>query len=84
MRVALLIDEDEDINDKLNAMSYVPEIVSPYYKLLDKNSVQTLQDRGFRVIPWTVNRIEDMELMIDYQVDAIITDYPDLLINLLK
>ncbi len=33
---------------------------------------------------WTVNEPEDMQRMIDLGVDAIITDYPDRLIELLK
>ena len=84
MKVALLIDEDEDVNEKLTKMSYKPEIISPYFKLLNKRMVSKLQGEDYLVIPWTVNDILDMELMVEYQVDAIITDYPDVLKKLLK
>ena len=33
---------------------------------------------------WTVNEPDDMQRMIDLGVDAIITDYPDRLVELLK
>lgn len=82
MRVALLIDEDENIKTKLSKLSYKPEIISPYFKLLSKNIVKDLKSRNFKVIPWTVNSKTDLKQMIDFQVDGIITDYPDVLINI--
>ena len=84
MKVALLIDEDELISEKLNALSYVPEIISPYYKLLDQSIVSQYQNLGYEVIPWTVNTIPEMRSMIDYGVDGIITDFPDRLLHILQ
>ena len=82
MKQALLVDENEVIEDKLEELSFKPEILSPYYKLLNASVVKSYQDRGFQIIPWTVNEREEMEEMLRFQVDAIITDYPDLLIQL--
>lgn len=84
MRVALLVDEDEDLWNKMAKMTYLPEIISPYYKLLNKKMVRNLKTEGFEVIPWTVNEIDEMKLMIDFEVDGIITDYPDRLKALLR
>lgn len=84
MPVALLVDENEDIWSKMTKMTFLPEIISPYYKLLDAKMVRNLQEENFKVIPWTVNNVEDMKLMRNYKVDGIITDYPNTLINLLK
>lgn len=84
IKVALLIDEDEKIWTKMNQLSYKPEIISPYYKLLDAKTVRNLQTENFLVIPWTVNKVSAMKKMIGFKVDGIITDYPDVLINLLK
>ena len=30
-----------------------------------------------RLIPWTVNEIDDMQKMLDWKVDGFITDYPN-------
>jgi len=84
MKTALLIDENETIEDKLKELSYKPEIISPYFKLLSAESVKSYQSKSFQIIPWTINDEKDMKQMIDWQVDGIITDYPDLLIKLLK
>ncbi|MDH7913159.1 glycerophosphodiester phosphodiesterase [Winogradskyella sp. SYSU M77433] len=84
MKVALLVDDNETISTKLNKLSYKPEIISPYFKLLTEKEVVDYQDQNFQIIPWTVNDTVDMQQMIDWQVDGIITDYPDQLIKLLQ
>lgn len=84
MVVALLVEEDEIILEKLHKLSYSPEIISPYYKLLDEDIVKDLHAKNFKVIPWTVNTAADMQKAISYKVDGIITDYPDVLIGILK
>ncbi|MCB4799542.1 glycerophosphodiester phosphodiesterase family protein [Neotamlana laminarinivorans] len=84
MKVAILIDEDENITTKLNSLSYKPEIISPYYKLLNTNNVEAFKRENYKVIPWTVNSLESMETMINYKVDGIITDYPNVLLNMLN
>lgn len=82
--IALLVDENESIEGKLNKLSYTPEIISPYYKLLDNTNTEEYQKNGYKVIPWTINSLEDMKLMISYGVDGIITDYPNRLLELLR
>ena len=84
MKVALLVGEFEVIKDKLARLSYSPEILSPYFKLLDEKTVKNYRAEGFIIVPWTLNTIEDMQLMIRYNVDGIITDYPNRLIKLLN
>lgn len=81
MSVALLVDENESIEEKQSQLSFKPEIISPYYKLLNKDVVAKLQSNDQTVIPWTVNTKADMQTMIDFQVDGIITDYPDILLK---
>ncbi|MFC4721543.1 glycerophosphodiester phosphodiesterase [Geojedonia litorea] len=81
IQTALLVDEFEVIADKMNNLSFKPEIISPYFKLLNANTVKDLQSKGFKVIPWTVNKEDDIELIISYKVDGIISDYPDIVLN---
>ena len=83
IKVALLIDEQENIASKLSMMSFKPQIISPYYLLLSSDSVKSYQQQGYQVIPWTVNDAAAMQRMISYKVDGIITDYPNLLMDVL-
>ena len=52
---------------------------SPYYPELSEDLVKEAHDLGLQVIPWTVNKREDMARLIDWGVDGLITDRPDYL-----
>ena len=46
--------------------------------------VKEAHELGLMVIPWTVNEAERMKTLIDWGVDGIITDYPDILKEILN
>jgi glycerophosphoryl diester phosphodiesterase len=46
--------------------------------------VKEAHDLGLLVIPWTVNEAARMNTLIDWGVDGIITDYPDVLKDILN
>lgn len=58
-------------------IGFKPYVFSPYFKFLSKTQVEELHAMGIKVIPWTVNAVEDMEALIKMGVDGIITDYPN-------
>lgn len=85
MKLALLVDEAEDMKTKLEQLSFTPEIMSPYYKLLTQENIKEYQRiYGMKVIPWTVNTAKDMQQLMDWNIDGIITDYPDILRKLYR
>lgn len=57
------------------------EIISPFYKYVDKKFINICRQGQIKVIPWTVNDKETMLKLIDDGVDGIISDYPDRLIS---
>jgi glycerophosphoryl diester phosphodiesterase len=58
-------------------------IWAPHYINLTTEKLKEAHDLGLLVIPWTVNKAELMRNLIDWKVDGIITDYPDLLRNVM-
>ena len=60
------------------------KIISPEYKLIDKQIVKKLQESGFKVLPWTINDMNIIKQNIEYGVDGIITDYPTQVKDYLK
>ena len=52
-------------------------IWSPNFNDLSEALVQEAHALGLRVLPWTVNEAADMERLIAWGVDGLITDYPD-------
>ena len=58
------------------------DIMSPDYRDIGRSDVAAAHERGIRVVPWTVNERAAMRRLIEIQVDGIITDRPDLLIEI--
>lgn len=59
-------------------------IWSPHHLDLDRHLLQRAREEGLRVIPWTVNEAPDMERLIDWGVDGLITDDPQRLRQVLQ
>jgi glycerophosphoryl diester phosphodiesterase len=51
--------------------------IHPNYQLLTKENVALMQDNGFEVYPWTVNSTEDIQKIKAFNVNGIISDFPD-------
>lgn len=83
-RLALLIENGDPIDQNLDSLGFIPEIYSCDFTLLSKENIQYLQSKNMQVIPWTVNTIKDMKQMISWDVNGIITDYPDSLQSILN
>jgi glycerophosphoryl diester phosphodiesterase len=52
---------------------------APRHIDLTEAALHEARARGLAVIPWTVNRRDDMRRLIAWGVDGIISDYPDVL-----
>jgi glycerophosphoryl diester phosphodiesterase len=84
MRLALLVDENEDYRKKYAELGFQVELLSPWFKLVDEEMITWARERGMKVVPWTVNDKADMERMVSLGVSGIITDYPDVLLGMVK
>lgn len=65
------------LEEKFAELGFVPEVYSPYFEPLTPAEVQKSQELGAKVIPWTVNETAEMQKLVDWGVDGIITDYPN-------
>ena len=53
------------------------QVWTPQHTELTLDSLRQARSLGLQVIPWTVNEPLDMERLIAWGVDGLITDYPD-------
>ncbi len=60
------------------------KIVTPMYTLVTAEKLKAAHDAGIKVIPWTVDKQEDWDRLIDLGVDGIITNDPGALVAHLK
>lgn len=56
-----------------------PVIWSPAFADLTPEALREAHALGLAVLPWTVNQRADMARLLDWGVDGLITDYPDVL-----
>lgn len=66
------------------AREFEATLYSPEYHLVTKTRVAQAHADGLQVVPWTVDKPEDWQQMVDSKVDAIITDDPASLIAWLR
>ena len=57
---------------------------SPAWTNLTAANVAHAHQLGLKVIPWTVDEVVDMKMVIDLKVDGMITDYPDRGLQIMK
>lgn len=76
---AYLIENINPFDENMAKLDFIPTIYSPYYQLVTDTLVQQVKTKGMDLIPWTINKAEDMKRMKELGVDGIITDYPNLI-----
>jgi glycerophosphoryl diester phosphodiesterase len=80
--LSYLIANKESFADNITKLGFTPQVISPYYTLIDSSFVEQAHQAKVQVLPWTVNDEAGMQKMADLKVDGIITDFPDKLIAL--
>ncbi|MFT3739238.1 MAG: calcineurin-like phosphoesterase C-terminal domain-containing protein [Breznakibacter sp.] len=85
LRLAYLVgDTGKTIEENMSLLSFIPETYAPHFKSVDEELVRKVHGLGMKIVPWTVDEQEDMHRLIGWDVDAIITNYPDRLLEILR
>ena len=79
---ALFFDVPKDILQR--ALKVHASSIHVYYRNVNSELVREAHRNGLEVAVWNPNKIEDMREMIGLDVDAIGSDRPDILIQLLR
>jgi len=69
----------KDLNKALDRLSFKPDYISPAYTIVNQQMVDACHAKGIKIIPWTVDRQEDIDKLKAMGVDGIISNYPNLL-----
>jgi glycerophosphoryl diester phosphodiesterase len=55
--------------------------INPDFELLNLENTTQLQENGFDVYPWTVNETADIKRIQSFNVNGIISDFPDRILS---
>lgn len=78
--VGLLGRPDEALLPELSTWA---DQINPSFRTYDADYVETVHELGMEVHTYTVNRPADMHLVLDRDVDGVITNFPDVLEDVL-
>jgi glycerophosphoryl diester phosphodiesterase len=82
--LALLVEDNADLETQLARLTFTPAIYSPHFTLANKKVLKALRAMDIELVVWTVNEPADIKRMLDLGVDGIISDYPDRVLTLLE
>ena len=82
--VEWLENDEMDFDRIIGKIGFYPEWFSPAHIFVSKTTVEEAHRRGMKVVTWTPDDKEEMQRLIDCGVDAIITNYPDRLLEVVK
>jgi glycerophosphoryl diester phosphodiesterase len=69
---------------QLKQLGFIPDVYSPHHSLVTPAIVQQCHQMGMKIIPWTVNDLPTMVQLKKMGVDGLISDYPNIFIELSK
>lgn len=82
--LSYLTEDETDIETILGQISFKPEWWSPNHEVVTAENVAYCHKRGIKVVPWTVDDPDEIRRMVSCDVDAIISNYPDRLLEVVK
>lgn len=66
-----------DFDTYMGYLEFTPQWLSPHHTITDEALVKKCHEKGMKIVPWTVDKPEDIKRILDLKVDAIISNYPD-------
>ena len=87
LKLCLLIEDSlPPVANLFAPLGFEPEVLGPDFQLLSTALVQSIRTTYpmLRLAPWTVNTLEELAAVLEWNTEAITTDYPDRLLTLLR
>jgi len=82
--LALLVMNKDGVEKNIEKLGFQPDAYSPHFSLVDEGLVKYCRERSIKIVPWTVNETADLERMKTFELDGIITDYPDRAVKIFR
>jgi len=73
----LLIEEAEMLQNGLNILNFKPDYVNPHYSFITESLINSYKKQKIKTATWTVNEEVEFNRLKKFELDGIITDFPD-------
>ena len=77
--MAFLVETEDSFEAQMAKLDFIPAVYSPKHTLVTPDLVQVVHHQGMKIVPWTVNDLARIRVLIALGVDGIITDFPNLI-----
>ena len=85
LKLSYLVEpKDGEFEAYMAKLNFTPDWLSPETTMINKELVDKCHAKGIKVVPWTVDTPENIQKMIDCGSDAIISNYPDMLLKITR
>lgn len=69
---------------KLMAIGTLLKSLHINFRTLSRRYLKTMQEKGYKIFPWTVDQINDMKRLVEMGVDGIITNRPEVFFEMVQ
>jgi glycerophosphoryl diester phosphodiesterase len=69
--------DKKDVQGYIDDLGFKPDVFSPNFHLVTAARVKAFHKKDIKVIPWTPDKLQEMQKLKDMGVDGEITDYPN-------
>lgn len=83
-RISYLVENTNTVKANMQLLDFVPEIYSPYHPMVDQQLMNDCNALGMKVIPWTIDDTETIQKILQFEVDGIISNYPNRILKLTR
>ena len=80
----LLEDYETDVPEAMAKLNFIPQWLSPEHQNVNEELMEYAHKNGMKVVTWTVDDKDEMRRLIGLGVEAIISNYPDRLMEVVK
>jgi len=77
IRISYLVGNKKTVSENMQSLDFVPEIFSPNYQMVNQKLIKDCKKLEMKVIPWTVDDTATIDEMMKFEVDGIISNYPN-------
>lgn len=82
IKASYLVSNKSTVQKNLERLGFEPAVFSPEFRMLTPEMVKDVRKTSMALIPWTIDTKTDMKRILSMGVDGIITNYPNIALNL--